>query len=625
MALQSTRKLALILFALYLLPAVAHAQAKEPAERPKVFCEPSRAVALVGEQLSEAKAFGDPVKRISVMTRAAGMLWPRERAQARAVFTEAFELASRHYRERGDEMREEQRRPDSRVQGLMVQLPDQRFVVLRAIAGRDAAWARELAARAAEETRAEAKKTETASKERHRPVGEKLLPFAESLLESDRQTALAIARSSFADPASMFLPNFLYKLAESDRTAADAFYREALAAYADREVESLLYLSQYPFALTAAIAPVKPNMYGRRPTGFGANPELQRLFVGVFLNFAGRKLTTLIEQPPAEGPSYRQTEPELIYAALKVLEALYGAGQPVALERITALQGQAVTLLSPARQRSASSYSQRDLDGSDATPRDGAFEAALERAEKIPADRRDQFIASAVLFSSDRAPLEEVEAAARKIEDAQARAQVLDQFYFKRGHGAAYGGDFDAARRLAERLESLEGRALLLLNIAAQGLKRSDDRQQAEELLSAVVAAARKAPDVVAKARALLGVAHLYARFDYLRGLSVLSEAVGVVNKLTDPDLTSASLPLTVQGKNFSIFAGWPMPNFTLESAVGELGMRDFEATLASANQLGDKYLRATAVLTLAAKCLADAEKPDAPKKPAPARGGRKQ
>jgi hypothetical protein len=104
-------------------------------------------VALVGEQLSEAKAFADPVKRISVMTRAAGMLWPRERAQARAVFTEAFELVSRHYRECGDEVRQEQSRPDSKLPGLVVQLPDQRFIVLRAIAVRDAAWARELAAR----------------------------------------------------------------------------------------------------------------------------------------------------------------------------------------------------------------------------------------------------------------------------------------------------------------------------------------------------------------------------------------------------------------------------------------------------------------------------------------------
>ena len=231
----------------------------------------------------------------------------------------------------------------------------------------------------------------------------------------------------------------------------------------------------------------------------------------------------------------------------------------------------------------------------------------------------------AVLHQSDLAPLETVEAAAQKIEEVEIRKQVLGWVYFRRGHNAAYAGDLDEARRLAERVEALEARALLFLNIASQGLKRSDDKQRAEVLLTAVLDAARKSPDSVSKARALLGVAHLYARFDYLRGLGAMGEAVAAVNKLNDPDLGAASLPMRVEGKNFATYAGWPMPTFTLESSFGELGAREFEATLASANQLGDKYLRATAVLVLAARCLEDAEKQEKPKKPAPPRGPRKQ
>lgn len=210
-----------------------------------------------------------------------------------------------------------------------------------------------------------------------------------------------------------------------------------------------------------------------------------------------------------------------------------------------------------------------------------SFEASIERAEKWPADRRDGVLTMAVLHQSDLAPLETVEAAAQKIEEVEIRRQVLGWVYFRRGQNAVYAGDFDAARRFAERVEALEARALLLLNIASQGLKRSDDKQRAEELLTAVLDAARKSPDSVSKARSLLGVAHLYARFDYLRGLSAMGEAVAAVNKLNDPDLGSASLPMHVQGKNFSTFAGWPMPTFTLESSFGELGARDFEATLA--------------------------------------------
>jgi hypothetical protein len=617
---------ALLLMTLCLLPAYAGAQVKKEAERPKVYCEPSRALALVGEQLSEAKAFDNPVKRIAVMMRAADLLWPRERTQARAVFTEAFELASSHYRARGDEIRQEKGRADSKLSGLTVQLPDQRFVVLRAIAKRDIAWARALAARAAEETREEAKKTETESKQRHRPVGEKLLPFAESLLESDRQTALAVARSSFNDPATMYLPSFLYKLAESDRPAADALYREALAAYADRDIESLLYLSQYPFAMVSAIAPTSSSMGMSLPKGFSAAPELQRLYFNTLLGFAERRLAALAEQPPAEVPPYRNTEPELLYTALKVLETLYGAGQPAVLERIDELEGRAVTLLSPVRQRDADDFAQRHLDSRKVVPSENAFDLALERAESMPADRRDLFISMAVMHSSDAAPLEKVEAAAQKIEEVEVRKAVLGVVYFRRGHQAAYAGDFDEARRLAERVEALEARALLFLNIASEGLKRSDDKQRAEELLSTVVEAARKAPDTEAKARALLGVAHLYARFDYLRGLAVMGEAVTVVNKLHEPDLARTSLPITIQGKNFSSYAGWPMPTFTLESSFGELGARDFEATLGHAEQLGDNYLRATAILALAAKCLEDAEKQEPREKAKkPVSGAKKQ
>ena len=619
------RALALFSLALCLLPAPAAAQVRREADAPKVFCEPSRALALVGEQLSEAKAFADPVKRIAVMTRAAGVLWPHERSQARAVFTEAFELASRLFRERGDEERQEKGRADSKMPGLTIMLPDQRFVVLHAISKRDPAWARELAARAAEETRAEAKKDEAASSGRLRPVGEKLISFADGLLETDPQAAYSVARGSFTDPASMLLPYFLYKVARSDRAAADALYRDALAAYAGRDINSLMHLSQYPFALNFTIGPVTEYMGMAPPAGFAPDPELQRLYVNTLLGFAERRLAALTQQPPSEGQPYGPSEAEVIYTALKVLETIYGARQPAALERMTALQGQAVTLLSPARQRNAADYSKRDLDGrNDAAPSEGAFDAAVEQAEKGPAEMRDMQLANAVLYSSSGAPLEKVEAAAQKIEDAEARRQVLNWLYFRRGQDVARKGDFEEARRLAERVESLEGRALLLLNVASEGLKRSDDRQRAEELLSAVAGVARKAPETVAKARALLGVAHLYARFDYLRGLAVMGEAVAAVNRLDDPDLASSSMGMTVQGKNFSMFAGWPMPTFTLESSFGELGARDFEATLAHANQLGDKNQRATAVLTLAAKCLEEVEKQPKSKKPAPARG-RKQ
>jgi hypothetical protein len=68
-----------LLSALMPAPALAQVKERKPKPSPQVFCDPSRAVALVREQLSEAKVFDDPARRISLMARAAELLWPSER------------------------------------------------------------------------------------------------------------------------------------------------------------------------------------------------------------------------------------------------------------------------------------------------------------------------------------------------------------------------------------------------------------------------------------------------------------------------------------------------------------------------------------------------------------------
>jgi hypothetical protein len=488
--------------------------------------------------------------------------------------------------------------------------------VLRAIARRDAAWARELAERAAAETREEAKKESAADRGR-RPVGEKLLVFAETLLPTDFQTALSVARSTLRDPATMYLPHFLYGVAKVDRGAADALFKEALAAYADRDIVSLLYLSQYPFALNYPVVLDLPYMYSGPPEGFAGDPELQRQFVAALLGLAERRLAALAQQPPPDGGPRRQSEPEMIYLSLRALEPLSGARQPAALERITALEGQAVILLSPERQRAVASNPDRETPDQVLSKSNERFDDLLEQAERqADPDRRDSSTAFAILFASAAAPAERVEAAAQKIGDAETRRQVLNWLYFARAQIATKTGALDDARKLAERVEALDERALLFLEIADEGLKRAGDRGRAAELLGAVVAAAQRAPETEAKARALLGVAYLYARFDYPRGLDVIGEAVKTINRLRDPDLAAATLARKVQGRSFSTFMSHPMPGFSLENTFRELGARDFEGALLVANGLDDRYLRAVASLALASKCLEDARKPET-RKPA--------
>src|SRR2546423_4673320 len=304
-----TQTLTLIL-ALVLAPVGVCAQtgaARTKETGPKVFCDPSRAAALVREQLSEAKSLDSAARRISVMTRAADLLWTRERQSARDIFTEAYDLAVKDFRQQ-----EKGPKPEN---GVMVPKVDQRFAVMSAVARRDPAWARSLAESVAEEKRREAEKgADGAGDERGRVgVAENTLGLAQSLLPVDRGAALALARGSFRYPASYALMFFLFKLAETDQTAADALFREALTAYADQTAGDLVYLSVYPFALVREPASVPMAVYYNVPQGFAPGAQLRDLFLEALFRQVEKKFK-MPEVAPAEDTHTASEQGQLLTA-----------------------------------------------------------------------------------------------------------------------------------------------------------------------------------------------------------------------------------------------------------------------------------------------------------------------
>lgn len=97
----------------------------------KSVCDEERAVLLAEKQVEEVSMLDQPQKQIAVMVRAADVLWNAQPASARKIFSDAFDLAEKLFKEKGDESRQEGR--------SLTLLPDQRFVVMRAIAKRDGA------------------------------------------------------------------------------------------------------------------------------------------------------------------------------------------------------------------------------------------------------------------------------------------------------------------------------------------------------------------------------------------------------------------------------------------------------------------------------------------------------
>jgi hypothetical protein len=570
-------------------------------------CDQQRALALVQQQAAEAKSFERPVGQITVMTRAAELLWPYNQDAARAIFADAYELAAKYFLAKGDETRREGR-------GAMIILPDQRLVVMRAVAKRDAEWARRLAIQAAEDTRRAAEKTAPELPGFQGP-GYKLLELASSLMTVNQSVALELIRKSFAYPANMTHARLFYELAASNQALADTLAREAITAYAQSgTTEDLSFVSMYAFGLPGAISPVNVMSAYKVPDNFARNGALQELTLKAYL----ARAETILKNPEQYGELQKKFWPETmqIVVALTNLEPLAAQYLPAYTERVSNLKASLRAASSEKEQQGAAQFleSRKDHEKED------KFDALIEDIEREASpEKRERLIANAAQAAQSVQQLEQVETLAQKIGESDARRQLSNWLNFKRAQLLVKEGQLDEAKRVADRVDELDSRAILYFEIAREAIKKLEDKRRAHELLDEVATAAGKAPNTPVKARTLLGITHLYAGFDALRAAEVMAEAVKTINTLDDPDLSMGFILRRIEGKNFSVYSGYNVPGFNLENSFHELGPRDFDGALSLARNLTDRAQRAIAILGLSAQCLEQTQKPNAPmKKDAP-------
>jgi hypothetical protein len=576
---------------LLLVCAVSTPQVTRGQEAPLPPCDQTRALLLIQQQLDKAKAFNQTIPRISIMLRAAELLWPVQRETARTLFADAYEAAEAHFLRKDEEA--QSKRPATAAP------EDARPMVLQAIARHDAEWAKRLSARFTDVVKDNA--DPTAQLTPHQVGGAEVLGLATLLLPANKELAVALARSSFQYPASVQLADFLYRLAEMDQPAADQLYLEALSGYAKAPISKLLYLSAYPFGLNRPAGPEAPAIFLQVPRQFTPNARAQQLFMAALLQRGDSLIQQLSGQTGAPSDS---TELAQLHLALSGLEQFISQSQPAFLERARLLRTSAAAYLSTEEVQNITAQWQRQRD-----ELHDPFTTFIEKAEQATnSPRRDALIAHALMAATDAEQIERVEKLLAQVEDSDLRHQLFNWCYFKQTQEALAERRFDDATRLAEKVEVLEHRAYLLFEIAAQVLEKSfDDRARARELLDHVAAAAAKAPDTDEKARTMLGVVYLYAKFDPARALEVLSDAVRAINAVGAPDLNSLALSRRVQGRGFTIYATYQLRGFSLENTVPALAAYDFEGTLALAQRLEHPPLRATAILALAAHCLKQA------------------
>src|SRR5689334_1759390 len=122
----------ILLLAVLTLVPNARAQNKEPAINPQSSCSRESALSIIQRQIDLGKTIDSDAKRITLTLRAADVMWPVEQEKARATFRDAFDVATRLFKEKGA--------PDSNDGRMRVQGIDYRYTVISAIAKRDSAW-----------------------------------------------------------------------------------------------------------------------------------------------------------------------------------------------------------------------------------------------------------------------------------------------------------------------------------------------------------------------------------------------------------------------------------------------------------------------------------------------------
>jgi len=582
-------RIALLCF-LLCVASVAQAQKKAPAASSSL-CTQDYAVDTTKQQILLTRTFDNPVHRITVLIRAADLLWTYDQEKALAAFMEAFDLAVQNFKENGDQTTRASQNRFSAV----IALPDQRFRVLSALARRDPAKARKLSEQILRDPSQEiADKSATPAQLQMR-TAEKILTLAYGLIPSDVTAAISFARQNFRYPATLNLPAFLYELArQNNKQAADEFYLEALAAYGSKPMDQFLYLSAYPFGNQREAGEMPGYTYYAVPEGYVPNRALQRQFIQTLLARVEGALATPVE--PSSG--YRYPDQAQMWLALSRLEKQVQDNLPDLAEAATNAKEKLFASLNQATQEQV-----RGQIALDNTPK-RSFDEQVEYAEKLKdAGRRDQALSSAVTSSSKDEPVEKVLSVIDKISEAGIRDSLLNWFYYFRTQELIAAKNLTEARKLANNVAELDQRAYLFTRIAEESLKQTEDPSVARDVLNEIANALSKAPKTIVAACALLALAYLYARVDTNRGVEELGNAVRTINALENPDFSRQFVMMKIEGKTFGSYASFQTPGFNPENAFREMGKLDFDGSLAQATAFTDKSLRALTTLAVIEPC----------------------
>lgn len=590
----------------------AASRAAREAERSR-----RKAVAVLLEVASGAKAFEDASRRASVLALAASALWGADEPAARATFARAWEAAAE-----ADEAEFKEAQEQGRDGDLPERFTGTREAVLAAAAQHDArmadAWLGALADwlsrrrdgggdEASAEGGGAAAGADIGPPDEFTRDGRRLALASTLADEGEYAGAARVAAPALQGGVSGALVEFLLRLRAGAPEEADRLYLQLLAsarARRDANANDVLILSSYVLTPRLLAAVGADGSVGFRPIGgpgTGTTPAAaaSTRTREVFFDSAAAILLRASIDSQAAG------DVSALYFAIGRLLPHFASEAP---RHLDALQARALGLASRlgVERRGALDAQMLTRDLLPQNPTDPLRRLLDEAAAAGDSKMRDGARLKAVGAASKRSLWERARRTAEEIEDPETRRaarSLIDAFKVATARTAFAGDDDDfektaALARDADVTPALRAYGLVLAAELAAG--RGLRERSAALLEEAFAQAAQTEGGAFARGAALLMTATAAARLDSPRAWDALAAAVAALNEDEQFDGGAFQFKLETRtdfGPGVAEALDYAFGQFDIQELFGAAAHKNFDRAVSEARNLKSAAARAQALV----------------------------
>ncbi len=569
--------------------------AKTPVADPRGAPNTEAVIAQLFGIVNELKSESDKPAAAVLQSEVADLLWRFDEPAARSIFRLAFDSVRQWSPDNSSSV-------DAKAKSEVAKESRRRASAIKTILKRYGLHDRKSAEAWLQDLENDVKSEQTNSNKGSRmslELAELLAEMAADLVSQDPKEAERLGLLSLsAESLPLAFSRLLMALRNRDKALSDVLFRQALLSMRGNGLKydsALVSLANYEFFSDGRPVP-------------DASPSDVGLVIQFFVDAASTQAARWRSGSVRDADEQASTGNLVSFLNSRALP-IVGLNSPDKLMLLQSIVGelahgltadqrqQAETLASLAQQRSNS------VDGTDSD-----LESLIHRAEQEKnTTTRDSLFRKLVIQLMRRDPEQALEVA-RKIDDAETRAQSEDDVYLVLLQKAFNGGSNDDAKRLAMRLNDVARRAKWLGEIASRISSRAKNRTEAANLLSEAYLIAAKCDNTPAKLDALLFIAKEFVLLDQDRGFDILSEALKTANRI-DPKTDAKTKPSSstmrvitmtvVDGEERSTDLRATVDSIDFNE-IGIFAERDYIQTSLLGGDIKDRLLRSKYFIALA-------------------------